>query len=210
MLSIPFDRPAPLHNTPVVISIGVFDGVHLGHRSIISALVEEAVRLGSKSVVFTFSVNPKMLLGREKAMGPIISDEERNSIFASLGVDYVSVIDFSSDFSKLSGEEFIARLCTLYNVQAMVVGSDFRCGNRDSSVGVQELPELLSRYTSSAYLRVVPFVYVDEQRVSSSLIRGCLLTGDRDKASRLLGRAYSPRGVEAQVSGSGAPVGKYT
>jgi FAD synthase len=73
----------------------------------------------------------------------------------------------------------------------MVVGDSFRAGRPPLQVGPSEIGELIRKYTSSAYLRVLPPVVVDDEVVSSSAIRRCLLTGDLGKASRLLGRAYS-------------------
>ncbi len=174
-----------------VVSIGVFDGLHLGHQAIFKKNVELARKSGFLSVVMTFSVNPKMAKGSMKKMEPITSAIEMDEILEKMGVDVHCIIDFSSDMSKLSGEEFIAKLCTLCKVEAMVVGTSFRCGNPHESVGPSELEVLLSRYTSSAFLVVVPSVFVDDVEVSSSLIRSCLLTGDLEQVSKLLGRAYS-------------------
>ena len=174
-----------------VVSIGVFDGLHLGHQAIIKKNVELARKNGFLSVVMTFSVNPKMAKGSMKKMAPVIGGKEMEEMLEKMGVDVHCVIDFSSDMSKLSGEEFIAKLCTLCKVEAMVVGTSFRCGNPHESVGPSELEVLLSRYTSSAFLVVVPSVFIQDQEVSSSLIRRCLLTGDLEQVSKLLGRAYS-------------------
>ena len=181
-----------LKDIPSVLTIGVFDGLHLGHQKIIKECVNIAKEHGVKSVVITFNVNPKMFCKNAEYMAPIITDECRNEILEEYGVDYLVIIDFSTHIAKMTGEEFIAELCTLYKIVAMVVGSDFRCGNKASSVGTAEIGELLARFTSSAFLKVVPFVYVNGEVVSSSLIRRCLLTGNFDKASTLLGRPYIP------------------
>ncbi len=174
-----------------VVSIGVFDGLHLGHQEIIKKNVEIARKGGYLSTVLTFSVNPKMAKGSMKKLEPIETALEMDEMLEKMGVQVHCTIDFSSDMSKLSGEEFIARLCTSCKVQAMVVGTSFRCGNPHESVGPSELEVLLSKYTSSAFLVVVPSVFVEGVEVSSSLIRRCLLTGDLERVSKLLGRAYS-------------------
>ncbi len=176
--------------TPCVISIGVFDGLHLGHKKILESCRDLAKKLNAKSVVITFNVNPKMSLGLKNKSDAIISDEERDNLLNDLALDYHCVIDFSSYMSKLSGEEFMALLCTSYDVKAMVVGEDFRCGNSASYASVKEIEKFLSRFTSSAFLKVVPSVLIDGEVVSSSLIRRCLLTGDLKKVERLLGRPY--------------------
>jgi len=184
--------PQALENdAPCVVSIGVFDGFHLGHAKIIRENVEFARINKCQSVVITFSVNPKMEKGSMKKVKPLILGCTMNELLEKAGVQWHCIIDFSNDMSKLSGEEFIALLCTSYNVRAMVVGTSFKCGNPKSCVGVSQIDGLLSKYTSSASLVVVPSVFINEEEVSSSLIRRCLLTGDLDKVSKLLGRAYS-------------------
>ena len=176
---------------PCVICIGVFDGMHLGHQSIIDETVRLARDLEADSVAVTFSRNPKMARSSMPWTAALQSRKQFEEMLSDRGINYHCVIDFSDDMSKLTGEEFIALLCTSYEVRAMVVGDSFRAGARASSVGPSEIKVLLSKYTSSAYLRVIPPVVMDDEVVSSSLIRGCLLTGDLDKVSRLLGRAYS-------------------
>ena len=176
---------------PCVICIGVFDGLHTGHQKIIDETVKLARDLSAQSVAVTFSRNPKMACRTMPRAAALQSGRQLEEMLSDRGINYHCVIDFSDDMSKLSGEEFIALLCTSYEVRAMVVGDSFRAGAEADSVGPSEIEKLLSKYTSSAYLRVIPPVVIDGEVVSSSLIRGCLLTGDVDKASRLLGRAYS-------------------
>ena len=178
-------------NVPSVIAIGVFDGLHLGHMSIIDETVHLAREKGAKSVVVTFSTNPKMGSENGVLRNGLQSEADFTEMLTIRGIDYHCVIDFSDDMSKLSGEEFIALLCTSYRVRAMVVGDSFRAGRPPLQAGPSEIAELIRKYTSSAYLRVLPPVVVDDEVVSSSAIRRCLLTGDLGKASRLLGRAYS-------------------
>lgn len=175
-------------NIDCVITVGVFDGLHLGHMKLIRECVRTASELNARSVVITFSVNPKMYCGVQDRMPDIDTPQHINDILENTGVDYHCVIDFSDDISKLSGEEFIAKLCTSYRLRAMVVGEDFRCGNPKGQAGPKEIGVFLSEYTSDAVLRVVSPLILDGEVVSSSLIRRCLLTGDLEKASRLLGR----------------------
>ena len=176
---------------PCVICIGVFDGMHLGHQSIIDETVRLARDLDACSVAVTFSRNPKMARSSMPWTAALQSRAQFEEMLSDRGINYHCVIDFSDDMSKLTGEEFIALLCTSYEVRAMVVGDSFKVGARANSAGPAEISSLLSKYTSSAYLRVIPPVVIDNEVVSSSLIRRCLLTGELDKASRLLGRAYS-------------------
>ncbi len=191
-------------NMPAVVTIGVFDGMHLGHQAIIDTTVGTARELGAQSVVVTFSANPKMMKRTMPEVPALQSRAQFEEMLSDRGINHHCVIDFSDDMSKLSGEEFIALLCTSYEVRAMVVGDSFRAGAPAQSVGPSRIRQLLSKYTSSAYLRVIPPVAIGDETVSSSLIRGCLLTGDLGKASRLLGRAYGLdlRGVPSVEEGT--------
>ena len=176
---------------PCVIAIGVFDGFHLGHQGIVGETVALARETGARSVVVSFSVNPKTACGSMPPVPALQSARSFEEMLANRGVNHHCVIDFSSYMSKLSCEEFIALLCTSYDVRAMVVGNSFRAGRPPLDEGPDGISRLLCKYTSSAYLKVVPSVSVNGEEASSSLIRRCLLTGDLDRTSGLLGRAYS-------------------
>ncbi|MCF0261796.1 MAG: FAD synthetase [Sphaerochaetaceae bacterium] len=178
-------------NEPLVICIGVFDGLHLAHQMIIDETISLAKELCAKSMVISFSTNPKMSFGDKQKILPLQTSKNFTEMLANRGVNYSCVIDFSADMSKLFGEEFIALLCTSYKLKAMVVGNSFRCGHPSHSVGPSQIDKLLSKYTSAAFLKVMPSLLIEQQEVSSSLIRRCLLTGDLEKVSKLLGRAYS-------------------
>ena len=191
MTSRKFGDNTGLSGIGLVVCIGVFDGLHLGHLAVIDRTVSLARENGWESMVITFSANPKMEKGAQERLPGLTSPAFFEEILSSRGINHHCVIDFSDDMSKLTGEEFIALLCTSYRVRAMVVGDSFRAGRPPLDAGPSEIAELLRKYTSSAYLRVLPPVVVDGTVVSSSAIRRCLLTGDLGKASGLLGRAYS-------------------
>ncbi|MBR0520134.1 MAG: hypothetical protein IJJ95_02225, partial [Spirochaetales bacterium] len=115
MRTLPF-ADYSFKTVPSVICIGVFDGMHLGHQRIVDETVSLARDLEAQSVVITFSVNPKMARQSAPDMPALQSRSDLEEILADRGVNYHCVIDFSSDMSKLSGEEFIALLCTSYEV----------------------------------------------------------------------------------------------
>lgn len=176
---------------PCVVAIGVFDGFHLGHQRIVDETVSLALNMGAESVVVSFSANPKIACGTMPPVPALQSARSFEEMLTNRGVNHHCVIDFSYDMSKLSCEEFIALLCTSYDVRAMVVGNSFRAGRPPLDEGPDGISKLLCKYTSSAYLKVVPSVSVNGEEASSSLIRRCLLTGDLERTSGLLGRAYS-------------------
>ena len=177
-----------LKDVPLVVTVGVFDGLHIGHMALIRKCVELSHELNAKSMVVSFSVNPKMFCRTQESCPDLLSREKFLNILNNTGVNYNCVIDFSRNISKLTGEEFIAKICTLYNLKAMVVGENFKCGNPADCAGPMQISRFLSQYTSDAVLAVVPPVTLYGEAVSSSRIRRCLLTGDLETASSLLGR----------------------
>lgn len=176
-----------LRKVPMVCSIGVFDGMHCGHQQIIASCVELAKKIGCKSMVVTFDRNPKGV-----GTPPLMSPAQKRQIIAELGVDYLVVIDFSADFSKLSGVEFLNLLSTLCTLKGIVVGLDFRCGTPASCAGPEQLQEYLSRRGPGNKLLISPYVRLDGgERISSSLVRNTLKTGDFLQVEKMLGRYYS-------------------
>ncbi|NCB00712.1 MAG: FAD synthetase family protein [Spirochaetia bacterium] len=175
-----------------VISIGVFDGLHKGHQEIIRTASNKAKEIGNCDlVVFTFAQNPKMMMGRAPFLPPLFTIRLTSVLYQSLGVDKVVVIDFSPNFSKLTGEEFIARLTSLFDVRAIVVGENFRCGlNADTTP--KEISHFLPRYTKNALL-IVPHMYrlKDGTNDSSTLVRTKIIEGKLAESAALLGRNYS-------------------
>lgn len=181
-----------LHTTPAVISIGVFDGLHLGHQRIIQKAVSIAHGYGrEKVVVFTFAQNPKTMMGYNSFDKPLMSLRQSTDFFAELGVDCLVVIDFSPDFSKLTGEEFIKRCCSMFAVRAVVVGENFRCGYR-AATGCAELQQIVPRYADHARIEVVPLYRLpDGNEDSSTLVRMALVKGEIERVAELLGRFYT-------------------
>ncbi len=175
-----------------VICIGVFDGIHIGHQAIMSAARAEAARrVDAKTVVFTFAQNPKMMLATSPLTEPLLSMRQAEELYEQLEVDIVVVIDFSPDFSKLSGEEFIERCTQIFDVQAIVVGDNFRCGYRGTT-GPQEIRNFLFR-TGRHIDVLVPTTYrlSDGTVDSSTVVRTAILQGDMGLIPQLLGRYHS-------------------
>ncbi|NCC63623.1 MAG: FAD synthetase family protein [Spirochaetia bacterium] len=180
-----------LWQTPMVVSVGVFDGLHLGHQAIISKSIEIARKHQYQSMVITFNRNPKMMMHRQAPHSKLISDVQMEEILVKLGVEHLVVIDFSSDFSKLTAEEFLSLVCAFCQVKGMVVGEDFRCGAPASSAGPVQLQEYLSRLSPQAFVEVPSFVENNKNEViSSTLVRKKLLEGALEEVQSMLGRPY--------------------
>ena len=175
-----------------VLSIGVYDGLHFGHQRILTSAVSVSrAHADWKTVVITFAQNPKTMMGRNPFDKPLMSLRQSTDFFSKLGIDYLVVIDFSPDFSKLTGEEFIARCCGMFDVQSVVVGENFRCGSR-ADTGVKELQAIVPKYTEGASL-YVPDMYKlnDGTDDSSTLVRITLTKGIVSEVPAQLGRNYS-------------------
>ncbi|MDR1903315.1 MAG: adenylyltransferase/cytidyltransferase family protein, partial [Treponema sp.] len=110
--------------TPSAMTIGVFDGVHRGHQ----ALIREVVERGPFPTVITFKQNPKSILNPQSYTGDIFSLRQKLECFEALGVERTILIDFSDNFSKLKGQEFIDILKKRGNLVFLIIGRNFRCG----------------------------------------------------------------------------------
>jgi riboflavin kinase/FMN adenylyltransferase len=166
---------------PVSLTIGAFDGLHLGHRSLIAAIREGLPE--TLPVVITFSRNPSLVLGRGAFPGLILSNRQKLERLASLGVGAVAVVDFSEEMSKLSGRVFIGLLRENLVIRTIVVGYDFRFGrDRDTDAGA--LAQML-RGTGTE-VRVTGPVLHRGSVVSSSRIRKSIQDASFAEAGEML------------------------
>ena len=169
---------------PSSITIGVFDGVHAGHR----ALIDRTVASDWMPVVVTFQRHPTELLLHDDIPGFIMSLRQKRSVLTELGVDVTVLIDFSESVRSMPGLAFLEALEASFLVRRIVVGHDFRCGHRlDTDV------DTIRRHYAGRGVEVIAVdpVVVGSQPVSSSRIRGLILRGDLEDAARLLGRPYT-------------------
>lgn len=178
---------------PTVVAIGKFDGVHHGHRALLSELVDCAEEQGLTPVVLTFDRNPLALLAPDRNPESLIGPRQRMSLLESLGVAAVLELEFNSALAELSAEHFIERyLVNALQAKTVVVGEGFRFGAQGR--GSVEL--LRSQGASLGFrVREVPAIALSGATVSSSRIRGLLTAGDVATAAGLLGRNHQTTGV---------------
>lgn len=175
-----------------VVSLGNFDGVHLGHRAILTRLVQEARVREGEALVLTFFPHPLAVLWPDKAPSLILSLREKLLLFTGLGVDSVILQRFTSSFSRLSAQEFVRRyLVDLIGVEKVIVGHNVSFG-RSRSGHVRTLQELAPQYHFT--VEVIGPVMVGGTKVSSTAIRSLLVAGRMEEVSRLLGRCYAIEG----------------
>ncbi len=185
-------------------AVGVFDGVHVGHRDVIRILLEEARRRDLPSVVLTFDRHPRpQALGEEG--GLLTSPHERVRILAGLGVEWIASLGFTDHVRSMEPERFFHEvLLAMVGARALIVGPTHRFGRGGG--GDVDLLRRLGRATDVDVL-VAPESKIDDAPVSSRRIRMLLLSGDVGKASRALGRPYRLDGIVVRGSGIGRDLG---
>lgn len=170
--------------TRPVVTVGSYDGVHLGHRALIDRLVAEARTSGGESIVLTFEPHPRITLGRAEGLLLLTTLDEKVRLLETLGVDNVIVIPFDRTFSALSGEEFVREyLLHRLGARTLVVGYDHRFGHdRIGSDAIAGLGLCVVR---------VDECEVGGEHVSSTVIRRLIAEGRIAEAERLLGHPVS-------------------
>lgn len=163
------------------ITMGNFDGVHLGHRKILSALVSEAKKSGLKSLVITFTNHPKELIRGEKVI-PIITADEKLDIIDGAGVDLVLALEFNEKVRNMSQREFLAYLSV--PIKKIIVGHDFKFGYDAQDYSGSSIEKIL----------VEPY-HLDGKIVSSTSIREFMTQGEMEKLRSFLGRPYRHSGL---------------
>jgi riboflavin kinase/FMN adenylyltransferase len=200
----------------LAMTIGVFDGIHRGHQ----VLLERVLSSGLPAAVISFTRSPKFILRPETDEGDIMGAEQKLRLFEQMGIALAVMIDFSENFSKLNGKEFIDLLKDRGNLRFLTIGSNFRCGHRHT-VDAAFIRRM--NLESGIPTEVAEPVTVGGVQVSSSRIRSAIARGDIPGAAELLGRRVEIdfAGVSADRSAGGVcfdlasknrimpPVGRY-
>ena len=174
-----------------ILTIGVFDGVHLGHRHLMSELTKQANTTNRRAGVITFQNHPASVINPEFKPNFITSVKDRVDLLLETGVDFVSPISFDREVSSLSAEQFTGILVEVLNMSGLVVGPDFRMGkNRDADVS--KLAKI--GINQGFEVQVVEQQKSDEFPIRSTAIRNLLSQGDVGSVSKMLGRYFSTTG----------------
>jgi len=180
-------------DTPTIVTMGMFDGVHVWHRELIGQLVSEAKTRGCESVVMTFWPYPAVALGKTSDIKLLTTLDEKLSILSELWVDHVIVQEFTPDFAAMSGLEYVQRvLVEQLHVQMVMIWHDHRFG-RDRGAGYDDLVGRGHDYGFTV-ARTDAHQHSD-QVISSTAVRQSIIIGDMTRAHELLGYAYRMRGV---------------
>ncbi len=172
-----------------VVTIGTFDGVHIGHQKIISRLQEISRQINGETVILTFFPHPRMILHPEdKAIKLITTMHEKAERLEKLGIDHLIITPFTRDFSNLSPQEYISKvLVDKIGTKHIVIGYDHRFG-KDREGGLEHL----QRFSSDFGFEVeeIPEQDINDVAVSSSKIRNAILCGDVKTAADFLGYPF--------------------
>jgi riboflavin kinase / FMN adenylyltransferase len=183
-----------------VVSVGAFDGVHLGHQHLLRRAVARAAELGLRSLAVTFEPLPPAVLRPDRFGGRVCALDDKLRAIAATGVDEITIIPFSRDYSRTSPELFMEDLSRCTRLRELWVGDDFALG-KDRTGDIPRLTEI-GRDLGFAVV-ALPRISLGEETVSSSEIRRAIQAGDARKAWRLLGRPFRISGevVEGQKVG---------
>ena len=193
-------RNTNLEQLPCVVTIGNFDGVHLGHQALLTEAKKRAHDLKLESAVITFEPNPKDYFSQNKPQTRISSLREKIELFNEIKIDRVHIIKFNQEFSKVTANEFISVLIKQLKVKEIVVGEDF-CFGRGREGGIKQLS------ASSMKLNIKNKILMDGKRISSTLIRNLLANDKLDQANKYIGRPYSISGKVVHGEKRGRKIG---
>ncbi|MDO8524978.1 MAG: bifunctional riboflavin kinase/FAD synthetase [Candidatus Omnitrophota bacterium] len=183
-----------------VVTIGVFDGVHIGHRKVIKKAVDSAVKAKLASIVITFDPHPAKILKSGRAAPSLISLKHRIRLIGELGADILLIVKFTKPFSKMPPEKFVENiLIDKLRMKEIYLGDNFSFGNGAAGRGARILRDM-SRGLGFKVTIIKP-VKLNARIVSSSLIRRLILSGNLREAARLSGRPVSIFGTVVKGSG---------
>lgn len=174
-----------INQKPLILALGNFDGVHLGHKILISKVVERAHATQGTAAAFIFDPHPASILTPNKAPWMLVTNEQKAELLQQLGLDLLIYHSFSSEIARWSPEEFVRKiLVDRLNTHEVFVGFNYSFGHLGAGT-----PELLNTLgiKYGFQTNIIPPVILADEVVSSSLIRTCLEHGENNKAYHMLG-----------------------
>ena len=204
----------PCKKVRCVATVGVFDGIQLGHQFILKKVKDTAWRKKLVSLLITFDIPPQQFLDKNKLLhhrrpekafiGPIISRDEKIDLVGSLGVDYLWFLRTKRSLLELSARSFISYIQKYFNLDELIVGEDFRFGHKGAG-GLNDLNKLASEHGFN--LSIIRKKAKNNNIISSSLIRQFIQKGKLNQAKQLLGRYFSLKGRVVKGRGVGSKLG---
>ena len=186
-----------------IFSIGMFDGIHLGHQHLLNQVCKIAKENSCKSGIITFTDHPRKLFDPSLDISLITSVNQKKSFIENMGIDFVIPIDFTKSISELTFEQFITTIIDSANLKGLVLGPDTAIGYKR-----QGTPDKLEKLGDELDYKVfnIDQLNFNNKRVSSSLLRQAISEGDMDLSTQYLGRNYSISGNVIKGKGIGNTV----
>lgn len=175
-----------------IVALGSFDGLHLGHLTLVNKVLELSKEKGANSMVYTFLNHPRSVIKKDNPPRLLMDNKTKEKVLKKLGIDILFFEEFTTDFMKKTAEEFVAYLVNELGAKAIVVGFNYRFGYRNSG-NVELLSELSKKYGYELY--ILDPRSEEETIVSSTIIRDLIESGDLHRANKYLSRPYSLRGM---------------
>jgi len=204
----------PFKSAKCVATVGVFDGIHLGHQFILKKVRETARKKSLPSLLITFDIPPQQFLNKEKFLhrrrpekafiGLLTGKDEKIDLVSSLGIDYLWFLKTKRSLLKLSAQSFINYIQKYFKIEKLIVGKDFRFGHKGTG-DLSDLKKLASEHKFD--LSIIRKKTRNNKIVSSSLIRQLIQKGKLSQIRQLLGRNFSLNGKVVKGRGVGSKLG---
>lgn len=186
-------------------TLGTFDGVHIGHKKIIEKLIQNTKQCACESLVLTFFPHPRMILQDSQEIKLLNTIEERVQLLEACGLDNLVIHPFDQTFSRLTAEEFVSTvLVNQFDIKKIIIGHDHRFG-RNRTADINDLIEFGKNYNFE--VEQISAQEIDAVSVSSTKIRNALLEGNITLANDYLGYAYLLTGIINKGKGIGRTIG---
>ncbi len=193
------------NSKPTILTVGTFDGVHLGHQKIIRKLKEEATRLHAESLILTFHPHPRKVLQPEIPLQLIQTIEERISALEKAGLDTLIIQPFDKQFSRLSAEEYVEQvLVHQLDIKKIIIGYDHRFG-RNREANIKDLRHFATIFDFE--VEEISVAEIDLISISSTKIRKAISNGNLNLVQRFLGRSFELGGNVVHGNQLGRSIG---
>lgn len=188
-----------------IVTLGTFDGVHIGHQKIIEKLLQNAKEYDCESLILTFFPHPRMVLQEGSDIKLLNTIDERSVLLDKLGLDNLIIHPFDKEFSRLSAEEFVKTvLVDTFNIQKIIIGYDHRFG-RNRTANIDDL--ILYGEKFGFEVEQISAQEINEVSISSTKIRNAILDGNMALANEYLGYEYSLSGIVSKGKQLGRTIG---
>ena len=187
-----------------ILTIGTFDGVHIGHNKILKRLIQDSKKNNLSSLVMTFFPHPRMILNKSHEIKMIDTIDEKINLLEKTGLDNLIIHPFDNNFSKIRAKEFVEEiLVKKLKIKEIIIGYDHKFG-KDREASVEDLKKFSKDYMFT--VKEIPAQEIDSIAISSTKIRNAILNGEIEKCNKFLGRNFILTGKVVYGDGLGKKI----